>query len=144
MRLPIKILPVLFILFSYTALSQDTVINAAVFEDYIDIHQSLKVWEPNGKPYTPGAIDSTLFKSTASFITEKNFFQRRLYLLEISYKGEEALKTVYFYPGKMVNVGILRLDSIKGWVPFKSFTGATEDKKWNHAEIHHHSGIEVL
>lgn len=119
MRLPIKILPVLFILFSYTALSQDTAINTAVFEDYIDIHQSLMVWEPEREISSPNQIDTTLFKKAGSAITETNFFKRRLYLLELSYDGDEPLKTVYFYPGKMVNITIFRLDSARGWMIYK-------------------------
>jgi signal transduction histidine kinase len=119
MRLPQQIFTVLFILFSYTALSQDTTINAGVFEDYIDIHKSLKIWEPGREVYGPKEIDTSLFKNSPTNITEKNFFRRRLYLLELSYNGDEAVKTVYFYPGKMVNIGIYRLDSLRGWVPYK-------------------------
>lgn len=123
MRLPVKIFPVFLILFCFTARSQDTSLNAATFENYISATPYLKVWEPDGEAYDPNRLDTSRFRVSGTPITEKNFFKRRIYLLELFYNGDEPGQILYFYPGKMVNIGILRYDSTRGWIPLKRREG---------------------
>jgi signal transduction histidine kinase len=114
MRLLIKFLLPLFLLFSFSALSQDTVIDVSNFEGYKEVDHQLKVWQPDSLRFKVNNISLNKFeRNTNSNIKENNYFNRKWYWLQLYYNGEDSEKTVYFYPGKMVNARIFTYDSAK-------------------------------
>ena len=119
MRLPVPFFLILSVFFSFASHAQDRVINTESFENYMTIHQKLMVWEPGREIFTPSEIDTSKFITPGVLMNEKNFFTRRLYLLELTHTGDEPVKTVYFFAGKMVDFGIYFHDSSKGWVPLR-------------------------
>lgn len=119
MRLMIKLLLPFLLSISYSSFSQDTAINVGSFEDYIEIPNLLTTSITEGK-LNLNSIDLSTFKKDTAGITKNNFSQSRWHLFNLYYKGEEATKTVYFYPGRMVDIKIYRYDSIAGWLEVKS------------------------
>jgi signal transduction histidine kinase len=119
MRLTIKFLFVFFLFISYSAYSQDTAINVGSFEDYIEIPHLLRSSDQTTN-IDLKEIDVKSFRQTnPEDITETNFFKPRWYSFSLYYKGEEDNKTVYFYPGRMVDIKIYQQDSIAGWIEVK-------------------------
>lgn len=116
MRLTIKILLAFFISISYSAYSQDTAIDVSSFEDYIEIPHLLKTTEQPGDIPLNDINTKAFQNSSTSDLTEDNFFNPRWHSFNLYYKGEEESKTVYFYPGRMVDVKIYQFDSIAGWI----------------------------
>jgi signal transduction histidine kinase len=119
MRLTIKFLLSFFLFISYSAYSQDSAINVGRFEDYIEIPHLLKTSASNDDLY-PRNIDLSTFKKDTAGVTKNNFFKPRWHLFNLYYKGEEANKTVYFYPGRMVEIKIFQFDSSSGWTEIKN------------------------
>lgn len=116
MRLPIKIFAVLFLFFYSRSFSQDTVVDVSSLEGYREVVQQLKVWQP-------AESDTTTIRNTPlgrfrpnnpADLKEDDYFKRRSYLLTLFYNGEEPGRTLYFYPGKMVNARVFVYDSIQG------------------------------
>jgi signal transduction histidine kinase len=111
MRLPIKFILLLFFLPFY-ARSQDTVINVSSLEGYREIAHQLKVWEPDAVIRQLKNIPLNGFtRNDAAGLNENNYYNRKWYLLELYYNGKEEEKTIYFYPGKMVNAPVFAFDS---------------------------------
>ncbi len=119
MKLTIKFLLTFFVLFSAKAFTQDSAINVNSFEDYIEIPKLLKSFESDETTDLDN-IDLKAFRTNSTVIRDDNFEASRWYSFNLFYTGEEEAKTVYFYPGRMVDIKIYRLDSVAGWVEIKN------------------------
>jgi len=119
MRLTMKLLLASFFLLSVAAYSQDSAINVSRFEDYIEIPHLLKTTEIKGQPDL-NSVNLTTFEKDTAGITKNNFSKQRWHLFKLYYKGEDDNKTVYFYPGRMVDIKIYQYDSTTGWIELKN------------------------
>ncbi|HEX6913749.1 MAG TPA: sensor histidine kinase [Chitinophagaceae bacterium] len=110
MRLVIKFLLPLLVFSGFTAYAQDSVLNVGSFEDYVKLTGLMKTWEPVQETGT-AAIDPAVFTGSAEQPDKTNFSRPRYYLLELLNNTEDEIRTVYFYPGKMVNASIFHRDT---------------------------------
>lgn len=112
MQLMIRIFLLLLVFTVTDVLSQDSALNLSNLQGYRKIIRNLKVYQPQSGDENINNVPIAAFsKSQAVGVRENNYYQSRWYLLELIYKGEDSAKTVYFYPGKMVNTRVFVFDS---------------------------------
>jgi signal transduction histidine kinase len=111
MRLLRHIFFSLLLFFFSNSDAQDSALNVTELEGYREVAGALKVWQPPVENFPVADIPFARFgPNIPTDLNENNYYHRKWYLLELYYNGDEPVKTVYFYPGKMVNAPVFNYD----------------------------------
>lgn len=113
MRLLKQILVFLFCVNTFTALSQDTAFDVSAFDSYRKIASKLLAYDKASHDADPAGLpltEFTVYKTNS--LSQTNYSKPRWFYFKLSYNGDERQKTIYFYPGKMVNTNVYIYDSV--------------------------------